>query len=66
METGTRKTERKRATVLFADIVGFTTLSETMGPEEAYLVVTGCLKLLDGVARKRGGSVDKSTAAIVE
>jgi class 3 adenylate cyclase/predicted ATPase len=56
---GRRHTERKRVTVVFADVVGFSTLSEARGPEEAYLVVTGCLKLLDGIARKHGGSVDR-------
>ena len=46
-ETNRHTAERKRATVLFADILGFTALSEKMGPEQAYLVVTECLKLLD-------------------
>jgi class 3 adenylate cyclase/tetratricopeptide (TPR) repeat protein/ABC-type cobalamin/Fe3+-siderophores transport system ATPase subunit len=55
----THRAERKRATVLFADIVGFTRLAERSSTERAYLAVTECLKLLDGVARKRGGSVDK-------
>jgi len=54
-----RETERRRATVLFADITGFTTLSERLDPEEAFEIVTGALKLLDGIARKHGGSVDK-------
>src|SRR3990172_9118069 len=58
-KTSTRKTLRTRASVLFADLQGFTALSDAMGPEQAYLVVTGCLRLLDEVARKRGGSVDK-------
>jgi class 3 adenylate cyclase/tetratricopeptide (TPR) repeat protein len=53
------KAERKHATVMFADIEGFTALSEKSGAERAYFAVTGCLKLLDGVARKHGGSVDK-------
>jgi class 3 adenylate cyclase/predicted ATPase len=59
LRTSTPRAERKRATVLFADIVGFTRLAERAGTERAYLVVTECLKLLDGVARRRGGSVDK-------
>jgi predicted ATPase/class 3 adenylate cyclase len=45
--------------VVFADVIGFTALSETHGPEEAYLVVTACLKLLDGIARQHGGAVDR-------
>ncbi len=55
----TSETERRRATVLFADITGFTTLNERLDPEVAYEIVTGALKLLDGIARKHGGSVDK-------
>jgi len=54
-----RALDRRRAAVLFADIVGFTALSESAGVEHAYAVVTGCLKLLDGVARQHGGVVDK-------
>jgi class 3 adenylate cyclase/tetratricopeptide (TPR) repeat protein len=44
---------------MFADITGFTTLSERSGVEQAYSVVTECLKLLDGVVRRHGGAVDK-------
>ena len=54
-----RETERRRVTVMFADITGFTSLTERSDTEQAYEVVTGCLKLLDGIARKHGGSVDK-------
>lgn len=51
--------ERRRATILFADITGFTSLTERLGAERAYPVVVGCLRLLDEVARKHGGTVDK-------
>ncbi|MEW6271550.1 MAG: adenylate/guanylate cyclase domain-containing protein, partial [Thermodesulfobacteriota bacterium] len=54
-----RTLDRRRASVLFADIVGFTPLCERAGVEHAYAIVTGCLKLLDGVARRHGGVVDK-------
>ncbi len=53
------RAQRTRATVMFADLVGFTALTETVGPERAYAISTGCLKLLDGIARKHGGAVDK-------
>jgi class 3 adenylate cyclase len=33
--------ERRRITVLFADMVGFTDLAETLGPEELADVLTG-------------------------
>jgi class 3 adenylate cyclase len=52
-------TERRRITVMFADITGFTSLVERRDTEEAFDVVTGCIRLLDGIARKQGGSVDK-------
>jgi class 3 adenylate cyclase/tetratricopeptide (TPR) repeat protein len=55
----TSRTERRRATVLFADLTGFTALNERLDPEDAYGVVTGCLKRLDAVARRHGGSVEK-------
>ena len=44
---------------MFADLVGFAALSRELGTERAYLVVTPCLRILDEVVRKHGGSVDK-------
>jgi class 3 adenylate cyclase len=55
----TSETERRRATVLFADITGFTSLNERRDPEEAYSIVSGCLKGLDAIARAHRGNVDK-------
>jgi len=54
-----REAERRRTTVLFADITGFTAMSERLDPREAHGIVSGCLALLDEVARKHGGTVDK-------
>jgi class 3 adenylate cyclase/predicted ATPase len=51
--------EQITATVLFADLVGFDRLSAASGTEKAYLAVTHLLRLLDGIARQHGGSVDK-------
>lgn len=48
-----------RATVLFADVVGFTDVAESLGPERAYFVVTGAMRILDELARRHGGAVDK-------
>jgi class 3 adenylate cyclase/tetratricopeptide (TPR) repeat protein len=53
------ETERRRATILFADITGFTRMTEVLGAERAYPVVARCLALLDEVARKHGGTVEK-------
>lgn len=52
------KAKRKHATVMFTDIDGFTAISKEIGAEQAYAIVTRCLKLLDAIARKHGGSVD--------
>lgn len=47
------------ATILFADLVGFSALARTLGPDDAYAAVTRALRLLDDVARRHGGAVDK-------
>lgn len=54
-----RRAEQITATVLFVDLVGFTRFSAASGTEAAYLAATHLLRLLDGIARKHGGSVDK-------
>ncbi len=51
--------ERRRSTILFADITGFTAMTERLGAERAYPIVAECLELLDTIARKHGGTVDK-------
>jgi class 3 adenylate cyclase len=50
---------RVDATIVFVGVAGFTALSHSVGPERAYLAVTGCLRLLDAIARRHGGAVDK-------
>ncbi len=51
--------ERRVVTVLFADISGFTSLSERMDPEEVRGLMNSCFDLLVPIVEKYGGVVDK-------
>jgi class 3 adenylate cyclase len=51
--------ERRWVTVLFADLSGFTSLSERTDPEEIRSMVDGCMKEMGGVVERFGGTVDK-------
>lgn len=51
--------ERRVVTVLFADLVGFTTLSEAADPEQVKLLVDRCFELLVRDITAFGGRVDK-------
>ena len=51
--------ERRVATVLFADLVGFTTLSETADPEQVKNLVDSCFERLVRDVTSFGGRVDK-------
>ena len=53
-----RETEQRRATVMFADITGFTSLVEQAGDAKAYVIIRECMSILDGIARRYGASVD--------
>jgi class 3 adenylate cyclase/tetratricopeptide (TPR) repeat protein len=54
-----RSDERRIATVLFADLVGFTTLSESADPEQVKNLVDACFQLLARDITSFGGQVDK-------
>src|SRR4051812_5785900 len=54
-----RPDERRVATVLFADLVGFTTLSETADPEHVKNLVDRCFERLATDVTTFGGQVDK-------
>jgi class 3 adenylate cyclase len=49
--------ERRQITVLFADMVGFTSYSERSGEEAAFMLMRSLSKLMDGAVRERGGIV---------
>ncbi len=55
----TRPDERRQATVLFADLVGFTTFSESADPEHVKQIVDTCFESLGREVRAYGGQVDK-------
>lgn len=51
--------ERRLATVLFADIVGFTTMAEKMDPEDLTILMNTCFAMMEQVVDQFGGVVDK-------
>ncbi len=53
------ESERKNVTVLFADISGFTAMSEKMDPEEVTNIMNGCMKMLANIVHRYEGYVDK-------
>ena len=60
--------ERRQVTVLFADMVGFTTFSERSGEEAAFTLMRTLENLMDDAVREQGanrGYLDH-TATVVE
>lgn len=51
--------ERRPATVLFADVVGFTSLAEQLDPEELRSVMMGCFQTLAEEIRCYDGFIEK-------
>lgn len=51
--------ERRHVTVLFADLAGFTSLSEQLDPEEVTEIINRCLTLLSQSIFAYEGTVDK-------
>ena len=49
--------ERRQVTVLFTDMVGFTSFSERSGEEAAYTLMRSLSKLMDEAVREQGGVV---------
>ena len=54
-----RADERRIVTVLFADLVGFTTLSELRDPEQVKNLVDRCFERLVADVKAYGGRIDK-------
>lgn len=57
--TPSMEAERRNVTVLFADISGFTAMSELLDPEEVTKIMNGCLKIMADSVMKYEGYVDK-------
>ncbi len=58
--SGTNTVEENRlCTILFADVSGFTALSERLPPEEVKEIIDGCFAAMTTVIEKHGGYVDK-------
>jgi class 3 adenylate cyclase len=53
--------ERRQVTVLFTDMVGFTSFSERSGEEAAYTLMRSLSKLMDEAVREQGGVVQSFT-----
>src|SRR5580698_7244349 len=53
--------ERRQVTVLFADMVGFTTFSERSGEEAAFTLMQSLQKLMEDSVRAQGGAVQGFT-----
>jgi class 3 adenylate cyclase/tetratricopeptide (TPR) repeat protein len=53
--------ERKLVTVLFADVAGYTALSEKLDPEEVHQIMEGCFQILMDEIHRYEGTIDKFT-----
>jgi class 3 adenylate cyclase len=60
-----RKDARKLVTILFADLSGFTELSQMLDPEDVSDVVNLCFSRLDSIVVAHGGSIDKHEGDLV-
>ena len=55
----TLESERRNVTVLFADISGFTAMSEKLDPEVVTSLMNGCMRNLADIVTRYEGHVDK-------
>jgi class 3 adenylate cyclase/tetratricopeptide (TPR) repeat protein len=51
--------ERRQVTILFADLCGFTAMSQALDPEQVHEVVGRFTALVDGIVVGYGGTIDK-------
>ena len=48
-------------TVLFADVAGFTSMSEKLDPEEVHQIMDGCFKILMDEIHNHQGTINQFT-----
>ena len=48
-------------TVLFADVAGYTSISEKLDPEEVHQIMDGCFKILMDEIHKYEGTINQFT-----
>ncbi len=53
------ESERRLVTIVFADVTGFTTLSEQMDPEDVSAILNDCFAGLVSIVLKYEGTIDK-------
>ena len=53
------ESERRQATILFADISGFTSMAEKLDPELVTSAMNECFRMLGAIVERNGGTIDK-------
>ena len=53
--------ERKRVTVLFADVANYTSMSERLNPEDVHQIMDGCFKILMDEIHDNQGTINQFT-----
>ncbi len=56
--TPTIESERRLVTVMFADICGFTAMSERLDPEEVSEIMNECFRFMGECIEQHGGTID--------
>lgn len=59
------QTERRLLTILFADLSGFTSISQTLDPEDLREVIDICFETLNRVITRHGGTIHKYEGDLV-
>ncbi len=53
--------ERKQVTVLFADVTGYTAMSEKLDPEDVHKIMDGCFKIIMDEVHSHHGTINQFT-----